>query len=181
MEGIGDESGGGLMTRMKTWIALVVALAVASVAVIVVFSIKSSNVEDSAGVRNRAIIDQAETAAVLKQTKDAMISLWSYDYRSLDKSRTAAEQVGTPAFMKDYADVFKNIDKLAPQTKAIVTATVPHLAVRELRDDKADVIVFLEQQATKQKTGQKSAAGARLRVEMQRVDGLWKVASAEPF
>jgi Mce-associated membrane protein len=89
-------------------------------------------------------------------------------------------RLGTAGFTKQYAAVYDNLDQLAPQQKAVVVAEVTQVAVQRLDGDRATAIVFLSQRATKAGSDP-STATARLRVRMQRVDGAWKVAAADPF
>lgn len=153
----------------------------AAIATIVVATVRTDDLHSTPAALNDAVVSETASQAVLKQASEAMVELWSYDYRKLQDGPAAAARLGTPGFVSQYAGVFENIQSLAPQAQAVVTAQVAQAAVRSLHGDRATVIVFLNQKADKRATGQTATAGARLRVEMQRVDGSWKVSSVTPF
>ena len=166
--------------RTAAWaVALICCLA--SVAVIVIGTVKAHRLHSTAAARNDALVERGATKDVARRVEAAMTELWSYDYRKLEESRAEAARLGTKKFTKQYADVFANIEDLAPKVKAVVTATVTQVAVQRLDGGRATAIVFLSQRATKATTGTPSTAAARLRVTMERVGGTWKVAAVQPF
>lgn len=169
------------MQKTRVIRVLLIAGAVLSSAALVVALLGMRNAASSSATRNRALLDSGATAAVIKRADAAMGVLWSYDYRRLKAGRLAASKLVTKEFEKQYASVFASINRLAPEVRAVVTATVTQSAVQQLQGDRAVVLVFLRQQATKQATGQVSRAGARLRVQMRLVNGDWKVAAVTPF
>jgi Mce-associated membrane protein len=55
--------------------------------------------------------------------------------------------------------------------------------VESINGDRATLLVFLDQQATRAQAGagpQQLAAAGRLTVTAQRVDGTWKIAAVDP-
>ncbi|KAA1420971.1 hypothetical protein F0U44_01110 [Nocardioides humilatus] len=108
----------------------------------------------------------------------AMTQLWSYDYRALVGVDSLAP-VTTPDFLDDYASTYEQIEELAPQTSAVVTATVSGVAVIAEEGDHASLLVFLDQRARKGKA-RPVDAGTRLRVEAEEIDGTWRVDGVTP-
>jgi Mce-associated membrane protein len=60
-------------------------------------------------------------------------------------------------------------------------ASVPAIAVKSLNDNRAIVLVFLDQQARQAGKDKPLLATGRLSITAQRVDGRWKIADAESF
>ena len=87
----------------------------------------------------------------------------------------------TPAFAAQFDQLFGQVRKLAPQQQAVVSATVASSAVREIDGDRAVLVVFLDQQATRAESGQPQqlAAAGRLTVTGRLVDGTWKIADVK--
>ena len=166
--------------RKAVWV-LAVVCCLASAAVIAVGTVKVHRLHSTAAARNDALVDKTATRKVAHQVEADMTELWSYDYRTLDQSRAESAKLGTPAFTKQYASVYDNLEQLAPQQKAVVVATVTQVAVQKLDGDHATAIVFLNQRATKSSTSTPSTATARIRVQMTKIAGNWKVAAADPF
>lgn len=166
--------------RRAVW-AVAVLCCVASVAAIVVSTVKVHQLHGTAAARNHAVVETAATTDLARVVASDMTTLWSYDYRTLDESRAETARLGTKKFAGQYAGVFDHIEELAPAQKAVVVAKVTQVAVQRLAGDRATAIVFLSQTATKAGAGAPSTAAARLRVAMERVSGTWKVASVQPF
>lgn len=159
---------------------LLVLVATAAVTVIVLGSIRTHQLhQDAHG--NDALVDRAATTDVARQAERAMADLWSYDYRDLGRTKSRLASVSTPAFRKEYARVYRNVDTLAPQAQAVVSADVVDVGVESIEGDRAKVIVFLNQTAKKRATKQTSRAGARLGVEMVRKGDTWLVDKVTPF
>lgn len=129
---------------------------------------------------NKAVVDTAATDQVVRDVTAAMTQLWSYDYRQLPTARAGVAAVSTSEFAEEYRPIFDRIEKLAPATKAVVTATVRQVGVQSLADDAAVAVVFLDQAASKG-GGDPVTAGARLRVRVVLNGGLWRVAGVTPF
>ncbi|RNL80167.1 hypothetical protein [Nocardioides marmorisolisilvae] len=170
------------MTRARAAVGIAAVLVcLASTAYIVAGTVSVHRLHSTTAASNHALVDVGGTRDLARQVQSAMTTLWSYDYRDLDQSKTDAAKLGTKGFTKQYASVFANILELAPEQKAVVTATVTQVAVQRLHGDKATAIVFLSQSATKAGSDTPSTAAARLKVGMQRQSGTWKVASVVPF
>jgi Mce-associated membrane protein len=85
----------------------------------------------------------------------------------------------TPEFAGDFATLFQQVRKLAPQQQAVVTATVAMAAVKALDGDRAVVVVFLDQQATRGADAKQLMASGRVTVSAHLVDGRWKIAGVD--
>jgi Mce-associated membrane protein len=129
--------------------------------------------------QNTALVDVAATTEVSQQLGDAVRTVYSYDYTRLDQNEAAAREVITPAFGQQFDTLFGEVRKLAPQQQAVVTATISQSAVESITGDRAVLLVFLDQRATRaanDQAGQQVAAAGRLTVTGQLVDGRWKIA-----
>lgn len=114
--------------------------------------------------------------AIATDVAAAMVSLWSYDHRKL-AGVDAVASVTTPDFLDEYAATYAEIERLAPQTKAVVKAEVTGIATLAVDGDRATVLVFLAQQARKGKA-RPTIGQTRLRVAVEKVDGHWVVDQA---
>ncbi|GAA2886922.1 hypothetical protein GCM10010472_51510 [Pseudonocardia halophobica] len=152
----------------------VVALALAVLAGVSWWSMKSTP-----AAQNTALVDVAATTQVSQQLGDAVKTVYSYDYTRLDQNEAAAREVITPEFGQQFDQLFGEVRKLAPEQQAVVTATISQAAVESIAGDRAVLVVFLDQQATRaasDQAGQQVAAAGRLTVTGQLVDGTWKIA-----
>jgi Mce-associated membrane protein len=167
--------------RRVPTVALAVALVVLTCAA-VFFAVANATLRGTPAARNTALVDIGATAQVSQQIDDALRTVYSFDFARLDQNEAAARAVITPAFAAQFEQLFGQIRQLAPQQQAVVTATVASSAVREIDGDRAVLVVFLDQQATRAQSGdqpQQLAAAGRLTVTAERVDGAWKIADVQ--
>ena len=153
--------------------ATVVLLALAVLAGVSWWTLRSSP-----AAQNTALVDVAATSQVSRQLGDAVKTVYSYDFARLDENEAAAREVITPAFAQQFDQLFGEVRSLAPQQQAVVTATISQSAVESITGDRAVLVVFLDQQATRAAGDQQQVAAAgRLTVTGELVDGTWKIAA----
>ncbi|HEV7471669.1 MAG TPA: hypothetical protein VGO23_18075 [Pseudonocardia sp.] len=165
-------------TKRGTVVLAAVTLVLALVAVAA--GVTWYQMRNTAAAQNSALTDVAATAQVSQQLGDAVKVVYSYDFNRLDENESAARDVITPEFAAQFDQLFGQVRQLAPQQQAVVTATIAQSAVREIAGDRAVVLVFLDQQATRAASGdqpQQLAAAGRLTVTGQLVDGRWRIAA----
>lgn len=184
--GTGDESdprGGGSRRlgrrgNIATLVALVAVFLVA-MTLAVWFRGEADGLRSRADTNNTALVDAQATAQVNSEISAALETVYSYDFSTLDADQAAAGEVITGQFTEDYRALFAEVRELAPQQQAVVSAVVVNSAVKVLDGDRAQLVVFLNQQGTKGATGEQIAAAGRLTVTAQQVDGQWKIAAVE--
>lgn len=157
-------------------LVLVIALCLAAW-----FRGEANQLTGSAPASNAALIDPGTTAQVSGQVRDGVQRIYSYDFARLDDNERAARQVITGTFVRDFGEQFGRVRELAPQQQAVVVATVANLAVKMLDDDRAIVVVFIDQQASRGPQAQPLLVAGRLTVTAERVEGSWKIADVQPF
>ena len=128
-----------------------------------------------------------DAVAAVRAAVAALPVALSYDYRSLDKSETAATKRMTPAFAKKFSETFdKTTRTLATEKKAITSALVHGAGiVGTPRDGRATVLIYLDQvlvsSKAKKPTDPLKVSQNRVRVSMREVDDHWLVNDIEPF
>ncbi|MGH3933166.1 MAG: hypothetical protein ACRDTF_24695 [Pseudonocardiaceae bacterium] len=163
--------------------ALVIGVAVVVIALGLVawFRGETEQLTGSAAPSNVALIDAGTTAQVSGQVRDAVERIYSYDFTRLDDNERAAREVITGPFIEDFGEQFDRVRELAPQQQAVVVATVADLAVKRLDGDRAIVMVFIDQQASRGNQAQPLQVAGRLIVTAERVADSWKIAEVQPF
>ncbi|MCU1663873.1 MAG: hypothetical protein JWR58_3938 [Pseudonocardia sp.] len=170
-------------SRRSLLVPLLAAALVVLTGLAVFFGIADARLRGTPAAANTALVDVGATAAVSGQLTDALQTIYSYDFARLDENERAARAVITPEFADQFNRLFTQVRDLAPQQQAVVTATVTLSAVKEINGDRAVLVAFMDQQATRAaasdgKPTQLAAAG-RLTVTGQKVDGHWKIAAVE--
>jgi Mce-associated membrane protein len=138
--------------------------------------------EHNGPAANHALIDVGATSLVAQQVGEAVKTVYSYDFARLDENEKNARAVITPEFEQQFTQLFADVRDKAPKQKAVVTATVALTGVRQLTDDTAVVVLFMNQIATRTaETGpaQQLASAGRLTVTAKKIDGTWKIADVQ--
>jgi Mce-associated membrane protein len=164
-------------------VPLLAAALVVLTGLAVFFGIADARLRDTPAAANSALVDVGTTAEVSGQLTDALQTIYSYDFARLDENERAARAVITPEFADQFNRLFAQVRDLAPQQQAVVSATVTLSAVKEITGDRAVLVAFMDQQATRAAAddGQPTqlAAAGRLTVTGQKIDGRWKIAGVE--
>jgi Mce-associated membrane protein len=150
----------------------------------VFFGVQDARLRGTPAATNVALVDVGTTAEASGQLSDAIETVYSFDFTRLEENRNAAREVITPAFAAQFENLFAEVQARAPEQQAVVSATVTMSAVKELTADRAVLVAFVDQQATRAapdaESQQLSAAG-RLTVRGEKVDGRWKIAAVTPL
>lgn len=168
-------------TRRAT--GLLLAVTVLLVAAAAFFGAEWYRTTFTGSAANTALSDVGTTTQVSEQVSEAITKVYSFDYARLQQAEDDARAVITPGFQPEFDKIFGSVKDLAPQQKAVVTATIPKLAVASIDGDRATVYAFVNQVIRRQADGgapQEGAAAARLRVDAQFVDGRWKISAMTP-
>ena len=164
-------------------VRLLVGLAVAAVLLIaasVVLAVGAFTARSSGPLSNQAFVDSADTADVVGQVTNAVITVYSYDYTALPANEAAAKQVVTGRFATEFERVFGPVKQLAPQEQAVLKSTVPAAAVSLLQGDRARLLMMVDQAGTRGPDKQPTGATARLVVDAVKIGGQWKISEVTP-
>jgi len=128
---------------------------------------------------NDALVDVAATSQVVSDVEEALEAVYSYDVARLDENQRTARELITEDFSDDYEMLVEEVRGPAPDQPTVVSAVVVSSAVKLLDGDRAIVVAFIDQQATRGVDAEQSTVPARLTVTAERVDDRWKIAAIE--
>jgi Mce-associated membrane protein len=124
-------------------------------------------------------IEQARAAARAAAERHA-VTLLSYDHRHLDKDFAAAKKVLTGGFAKDYASTTEKVVRpTAEQVKAVVTAEVASSSVVRAKENRAVVLLFVDQTTTSTRLEGPRVDLNRVRLTLDRTGGQWLVSAVD--
>lgn len=136
---------------------------------------------DSVATRADARDWEAGTSAAAAASR-ALTAVLAYDYRHLEADRDRGAKFFTAAERKDYLKNFNLLIKAkdgqvgpAVKTKTVVTAEVLSTAVEDASENRARIVVFVNQTAVKGGTGSPSIFQNRVVATMVHRDGDWLV------
>lgn|GEM_PF-2569491 len=127
-------------------------------------------------------VRDAQEAAV-SSASSATETILSYQYDQLDQHEKNAKSVMTAAYFKDEyeAKTLPALKQVAPQRKVSVKADVRNAAIvpcgEQCSSDQASVLVFVDVDRRIAGEDQATVASGRIKVDMTRVGGDWRVSN----
>ncbi len=129
---------------------------------------------------NLALTDVGATADVTSAVTLAMNRIFSYSYDRTDVTEKAAAAVLRGAAKDSYDKLFAQVREKAPAQKLVLTSRVSAIAVQDLRNGHAKLLVFLDQSAVRADNNATDSAAAQLSVTAERTGDGWVVTELEP-
>jgi Mce-associated membrane protein len=130
---------------------------------------------------NLAIIDAGASAQVESEISKGLTEVLSYDYADPAKTTSVLDTVLTGDARKEYDTLFASLQQRAPGQQLVLTAEVQGAAVEELSDDKAKLLVFLDQSSQRATDKEASVSAAQLSITAEKVKGAWLITSLKPL
>ncbi|TCO46496.1 hypothetical protein [Actinocrispum wychmicini] len=149
-----------------------VAVAAVLAGVGVFFLVKADNVDK--GGDTRALTE------VNGQIKEDLQKVLSFSYDKLDETTKAARDVLAGSAVDEYDKLVRTVREQAPVQKLVLATRVTSVGAKSVDADHAELLVFLDQVATRVDTGKNSGSAAALTVRAERQNGQWKITELIP-
>ena len=163
-----DESSGP-----ATWfLAAVGIVAAAILAVTVIMWVSVDRDSDDA----QSLDTEKNAAAALSAAEQAAVPVLSYDYRTFDEGVVDAESYMTPDYKAEHSKLMSQLRPDATSQKAIVQAEFKGSAIVRVTDDRADILVLINQVIQKAETDD-FVLPVWATLQMVEDDGAWLVDS----
>lgn len=152
------------------WSATAVLAALA-----IFFGVATYTTYNTGSAANEALTSAGETSEVNGQISEGIEKLFSYDFNDTAKTENAAKDLLVGSAVQKYNELFALVKQQAPQQQLIVTTTAKNSAVTHLEGDRAEVLVFVDQHATRANTGESNIGPAQLSVSAEKQGDKWKI------
>jgi Mce-associated membrane protein len=161
--------------RMRTvWRPLVLALALALAGVgVLAFTDRQRETSPSA---NRVLLDAQATTKVTGDVSSALATIFSYRHGDTASTERAAARLLEGKAAQQYRGLFAQVKKQSPAQKLDLNTRVVRAGVSRLNGDTAQLLVFLDQQSTRNGKAAGGTAAAQLVVTAHLRDGQWRIA-----
>jgi Mce-associated membrane protein len=124
----------------------------------------------------------ADRQAATQAASTGTVKLLSYSPDSLDQDFNAAEAMLTGDFLTYYKQFASQVVAPAARQKRITTtATVARAGVESLTEEKAAILVFVNQTTTSQEKPSPETTASAVRVGMAKVNGTWLIDKFDPL
>ena len=130
---------------------------------------------------NGAVIDSKATAQVQTSVSQALGRVLTYDYQDPATTEAAADDVLAGKARTEYDTLFASLQQRAPGQQLKLTAQVQAIGVKELRGDKATLLVFVDQRSFREKDKEASVSAAQLHITAERKGASWVITGLKPL
>ncbi|WP_244170144.1 hypothetical protein [Amycolatopsis tolypomycina] len=144
------------------------------------FTVEARSAAADPAAANLALTDVGATADVTSAVTLAMNRIFSYSYDRTDVTEKAAAAVLRGSAKDSYDKLFAQVREKAPAQKLVLTSRVSAIAVQDLRNGHAKLLVFLDQSAVRADNNATDSAAAQLSVTAEHTSGGWVVTELEP-
>ncbi|GAF46207.1 hypothetical protein RW1_029_01060 [Rhodococcus wratislaviensis NBRC 100605] len=158
-------SGSGRITWKLVGILGAVAVVLGVFAVVAAF-------KPGADITNTAWVDEGATAEVTKAGTEAIETLYTYSYETIDQDFDKARGYLDDAKRDEFDSTADTTKQAAIQTKTATQASVTDIGVTMLDGDRAELLAHMNVSATGDAVAQGSAA-TPLSIKMEKIDGKW--------
>ncbi|CCQ15241.1 Hypothetical membrane protein [Rhodococcus sp. AW25M09] len=131
-----------------------------------------------ATIDNAAWVDSAATQEVTSAATDALQTLYTYKAETIDADFDAARAVLNQSMLEEFNSTAETTKSAVVQTSTGTEAMVTDIGVTRLEDDKAELLANVNISATQNGVASGSAEGP-LTVNMEKVDGSWKLSAID--
>lgn len=152
-----------------------IAAAIALVGMGIWFRLEAGGLWDDPATANQALVDPAATSKVIGDVNAALGKVFSYRYDNTAATEQAAKETLKGNAQNQYNDLFAQVKQQAPAQKLMLSTKVVDSGVTMLQGDHAQLLVFLDQSATRGDNNQSSLAAAELTVTAQRQGDHWVI------
>lgn len=173
---VAEQAGRGSTLAKSGLLPIVLgAVFVVFAAAATVFGVFAYRTAHDGSASNTALADPVETSSVIGQVTNAVQTVFSYNYTDTAKTEQAAQTLLSGKAIDQYNQLFGQVKKLAPEQKLVDTVTVQQAGVKMLSDDRAEVLLFLDQRAVRTDNGQSNGGPSQMIASAQQVNGVWKI------
>ncbi|NLV79667.1 MAG: hypothetical protein GXY65_10090 [Rhodococcus sp.] len=166
----GADTGDGSPITRRSW-KPVVAVGAATV-VVGAFAVVAAL--QPGAPTNHAVIDRTATAQVTKAAADAIATLHSYDYRTVDEDFDRMRGVLAEELIPEFDESAEVTKQAVLQTHTSTETTITQAGALMLDDEHAEVLTYINVSASGDNVALGSAA-APIIARMEKVDGRWLV------
>jgi Mce-associated membrane protein len=134
-------------------------------------------------VKGNSVNQAGDTQALTEvhaQVKEALEKVFSFSYDKVDETSKTAHQLLGGTAVGEYDKLIATVRAQAPAQKLVLATRVTSAGVKSLDGDHAELLVFLDQVATRVDTGKSSGSAAALTVKAERQNGTWKITELTP-
>lgn len=124
---------------------------------------------------NVALVDASATSEVRSHVSQALTRVLSYSWESPGQTEAAATELLTGQAREEFDRLFADLQRNAADQQLVLSATVVVAAVKELDEDTAELLVFVDQSSSRADDDETTIAAAQVGVSAKKVGAAWTI------
>ncbi|MEO5663257.1 MAG: hypothetical protein ABIR39_08225 [Nocardioides sp.] len=161
----------------SAWLAALLTAVVVGLAVFTGFTVYDElNPPQGAAPQSGQITDEDARTGVLVAAADLSQRVLTYHHDTFDQDLEVAAARLTPVFREEYDSAMEQVRANTEKNKISQEATAVSSAIISATEEKAQVLVFINQETSSAKTKANQLVRNRLVVDLVRDDGDWAIA-----
>lgn len=161
----------------SAWLAALLTAVVVGLAVFTGFTVYDElNPPQGAAPESGQITDEDARTGVLVAAADLSQRVLTYHHDTFDQDLEVAAARLTPTFREEYDSAMEQVRANTEKNKISQEATAVSSAIISATSEKAQVLVFINQETSSAKTKASQLVRNRLVVDLVREDGDWAIA-----
>jgi Mce-associated membrane protein len=141
------------------------------------FQVAAAHLRGGEVLRNRALVDTTDSTQVVGDVTSGLNAVLSYSYGDTSSPQAAARRILTGSAARQYTRLISVVRKQAPKEHIVLRSNVITAAPVTLTEDRAELLVFLDQSARRGRTGKVSNVAAQLLITAQRQGDQWIISN----
>jgi len=129
---------------------------------------------------NRAVVDRQNTFEVIGQVDTALQHVLSYNYADPGATQTAAKQVLVGDAAHQFQVLFDALQQKANGQQLTLSAKVVQSGVYTLTENRAELLVCLDQTSVRKSDGTTATSPAQIQVSALKQGGVWRINELHP-
>lgn len=162
--------------RRRIVVAVLAVMLVVAAGCAVWFAMEARALREGGSGGNLALADVEATRDVTAAVSANLKAVFSYDYTNLERTRRAVDLALTGELAAEYREKFTAASEQARRNKLVRVSIVRSIGVRHLSEDRATLLVFLDQQELRP-SGRPKSTTATLDVTALRMDRSWRISA----
>lgn len=139
------------------------------------FAYETVTLHTSGAAANDALVDTGATSEVNGRVSEAVTKLFSYDFAEQEEADAAADELLVGPAVDKYNELWGVLREQAPEQELVVDTAVQSSAVTWLQGDRAEVLLYVDQKATRGGDEQGQKVPAQLTVGAEKHGDQWKI------
>lgn len=121
----------------------------------------------------------ATRSEVVAEARELALTVTAYDYREIDDYFAGLQEASTGEFATNFQSATPELRDVVVSTESVVTATVTQAGLTSLTDDRAVVLLFVDQEVSNKALAEPRVDRNRMVLTLELEGDRWRISALE--